>query len=67
MVSDAFKSQKEEPASEPQLVILKGMWFLVEDGSTRWTLNSTSSHRSTAVYKAIFSENKKPAEWTPTH
>lgn len=31
IVNDAFKSQKEEPASEPQFVILKGVWVPAQD------------------------------------
>ena len=31
IVNDAFKSQKEEPASEPQFVTLKGVWVPAQD------------------------------------
>lgn len=72
-MSDAFVSQKEKPATEPQLVILKGMWSPLQDGTKSWILKSTSYHRctrSTATCRTIFlggggDLKTKTAEWLP--
>ena len=44
VLSNAFESREEEPATEPQLVSLKGVWLPPQDADKRQTLNSLSSH-----------------------